>query len=427
MKCHIPGPNVKVLGRTVHALARFGDELYLESLPDSILLRTLNAAESAYAMVKFNKNFFSYFNHNYYSTEDNEGLKCKISMKSALNTFKSPAHMDKQVENLEMKLDVDASKLIFQLKCKHGIVKTHYVTILDCKAMQAVYTKDLVPNRITSPQRILSEALSNFQNSDDQVTIEATTHSLILRNYVDSNMDLTKIIRTQINLKEAEFDSYLIGEETTITFTIKEFKALLVFAEALNLPLQLHFETTGRPAVFIVHNGVTFEAHFVLATSKADIPTQATSTQNTSKTERSKRKDNSIQNTSRKKPHLEPDISKCLDEDSHLFNFIDIPEEKIRNNIENENSDKQIDLDCSNIMNNDNIPASPTSRTMIKSVFKRCFENTFDPRAIQRVVLAENSDMQHHQIRSLSHGLGDRCMEDGGDLNQAALLFTLDP
>lgn len=138
---------ISVLGRTVHALARFGDELYLESLPDCILLRTLNAAESAYAMVKFKKNFFSYFNYNYYSTEDNEGLKCKISMKSALNTFKSPTHMDKQVENLEIKLDADACKLIFQLKCRHGIVKTHFVSILDCKAMQAVYTKDSVPNR----------------------------------------------------------------------------------------------------------------------------------------------------------------------------------------------------------------------------------------------------------------------------------------
>lgn len=111
------------------------------------MLRTLNAAESAYAMVKFNKNFFTYFNYNYYSTDDNEGLKCKISMKSALNTFKSPSHMDKQVENLEIKLDPESCKLIFQLKCKHGIVKTHYVSILDCKAMQAVYTKDLVPNR----------------------------------------------------------------------------------------------------------------------------------------------------------------------------------------------------------------------------------------------------------------------------------------
>lgn len=140
-------PFFLVLGRTIHALARFGDELYLESLIDCILLRTLNASESAYAMVKFSKQFFSYFNHNYYCTEENDGLKCKISMKSALNAFKSPAHMDKQVENLEIKLEPDSCKLIFQLKCKHGIVKTHFISILDCKAMQAVYTKDQVPNR----------------------------------------------------------------------------------------------------------------------------------------------------------------------------------------------------------------------------------------------------------------------------------------
>ncbi|CAH2259778.1 jg24336 [Pararge aegeria aegeria] len=392
MKCHVPGPNVKVLGRTIHALARFGDELYLESLPDSILLRTLNAAESAYAMIKFNKNFFSHFNYNFYSTEDNEGLKCKISMKSALNAFKSPTHMDKQVENLEIKLDPESSKLIFQLKCKHGIVKTYYVSILDCKAMQAVYTKDLVPNRIISSPRILSEALGNFQISDDQVTLEATNQSLILRNYVDANIDLTKIIRTQISLKPSEFDSYTIGDETTITFTLKEFRALLAFTEALNLPLQLHFETTGRPAVFIVHNGTTFEAHFVLATSKPDSATQA-STQNSSRTDKKRKEVNNPVGSAKKKPHLDIDISKCLDEDSHLFNYIDIPEEMdlrpIKVTIDGNSGDKANDPEEN--MNFD-IPGSPTSRIKIKSVFKRCFENTFDPRSIERIVLAENSD-----------------------------------
>ncbi|CAH2259776.1 jg24336 [Pararge aegeria aegeria] len=390
MKCHVPGPNVK--GRTIHALARFGDELYLESLPDSILLRTLNAAESAYAMIKFNKNFFSHFNYNFYSTEDNEGLKCKISMKSALNAFKSPTHMDKQVENLEIKLDPESSKLIFQLKCKHGIVKTYYVSILDCKAMQAVYTKDLVPNRIISSPRILSEALGNFQISDDQVTLEATNQSLILRNYVDANIDLTKIIRTQISLKPSEFDSYTIGDETTITFTLKEFRALLAFTEALNLPLQLHFETTGRPAVFIVHNGTTFEAHFVLATSKPDSATQA-STQNSSRTDKKRKEVNNPVGSAKKKPHLDIDISKCLDEDSHLFNYIDIPEEMdlrpIKVTIDGNSGDKANDPEEN--MNFD-IPGSPTSRIKIKSVFKRCFENTFDPRSIERIVLAENSD-----------------------------------
>ncbi|KAF9417298.1 hypothetical protein HW555_005514 [Spodoptera exigua] len=339
---------VKILARTVHALARFGDELYLESLPDCILLRTLNAAESAYAMVKFNKNFFSYFNYNYYSTEDNEGLKCKISMKSALNTFKSPTHIDKQVENLEIKLDPD------------------------------------------------SYALNNFQSSDDQVTLEATSMSLILRNYIDCSADLTKIIRTQISLKPAEFDSYMIGTETVITFSLKEFRALLTFSEALNLPLQLHFETTGRPAVFIVHNGTTFEAHFVLATTKPDNASQTTTTQNTN-VERNKRKDTSgTQGSAKKKPHLETDISKCLDEDSHLFNFVDIPgdNEIILSNKLNGNHNINKDKTVNDLMDCDNIPASPAARTMIKSVFKRCFESTFDPRSIQGAVLAENSDSE---------------------------------
>lgn len=198
-------------------------------------------------------------------------------------------------------------------------------------------------------------------------------------------------------MKPAEFDSYLIGTETTITFSLKEFRALLTFSEALNLPLQLHFETTGKPAVFIVHNGTTFEAHFVLATTKPDNASQTTATQNTN-VERNKRKDTSTQGSAKKKPHLERDISKCLDEDSNLFNFVDIPGDN-EGNLSNKlngsinkacaNSKDRIDLlDC------DNIPASPAARTMIKSVFKRCFESTFDPRSIQGTVLAENSDSE---------------------------------
>lgn len=225
--------------------------------------------------------------------------------------------------------------------------------------------------------------------------MEATALSLVLRNYIDTNTDGLKI-RTQICLKPMEFDSYTIGAETTITFTLKEFRALLAFAEALNLPLQLHFETTGRPAVFIVHNGSTFEAHFVLATSKPDSATQSTATQNT--TVERKRKDSSYQGSARKKINIDNDISKCLDEDSHLFNFIDIPEDVSAKHLPcNGVNGKFSDVNNSvvnDVMDCDNIPASPTARTMVKSVFRRCFESTFDPRAFQGTVLAENSDSE---------------------------------
>lgn len=260
---------------------------------------------------------------------------------------------------------------------------------------------NLITFRISSHQRILSDALSNFQTSDDQVTIEVSSQTMLLRNYVDTSADLSKVIRTQICLKQTEFDTYIIGVDTKITFTMKEFRALLAFAEALNLPIQLHFETTGRPAVFIVHNGSTFEAHFVLATSKSDNTTQATSTQN-SRTER-KRKD-TTKDSARKMQHTDIDISKCLDEDSHLFNFIDIPVEipevngidRLRGN--KDCMDRNCDLTSSKhlheAMDCDNIPGSPTSRTMIKSVFRRCFELTFDPKSIQGNVIAENSDSE---------------------------------
>lgn len=213
---------------------------------------------------------------------------------------------------------------------------------------------------------------------------------------MDLNKDLTKIIRTQVNIKPTEFDSYVIDRETTVTFTLKEVKALLAFAEALSLPLQLQFEISGKPIVFIVHNGSTFEANFVLATSKSDVNTQVSSTQNSSSIDR-KRKEihNKSHSPVKKKPHLDTDLSKCLDEDPLMFNDIDLPMEKVINKLDefihNKTSESQSilqdNIDC------DNIPPSPTSKMNFKATFNRCFESTFDPRIIKGL-LVDNSDSE---------------------------------
>lgn len=214
-----------------------------------------------------------------------------------------------------------------------------------------------------------------------------------MRNYVDASVDLYKIIRTQVNIKPSEFESYVIGSDTTITFTLKEFRALLAFTEALSLPLQLHFEVTGKPAVFIVHNGSTFEAHFVLATSKPDTATQATSQTSSRVDKRRKENCNNSKEVLAKKPHLDKEISNCLNEDSNLFNSI--PEEAFcTERLLVNGSLPHVKHFVDQNMDGEDIPASPTSRIKIKSVFKRCFESTFDPKNFQRVILAENSDSE---------------------------------
>lgn len=78
---------VSVLGRALHALARIGDELYLEPLNGGLTFRTVHSNHSVYAEVNFTNQFFSYYNcpvqiRNQSDVDDDtDALKCRINMK----------------------------------------------------------------------------------------------------------------------------------------------------------------------------------------------------------------------------------------------------------------------------------------------------------------------------------------------------------
>jgi len=58
--------------------------------------------------------------------------------------------------------------------------------------------------------------------------------------------EIRKAVRTELCLESGEFDHYSIGVGTSITFSLREFRALLSFAEAVNLPVTANFDTGGR-------------------------------------------------------------------------------------------------------------------------------------------------------------------------------------
>jgi len=58
--------------------------------------------------------------------------------------------------------------------------------------------------------------------------------------------EIRKTVRTELCLESGEFDNYSIGVDTSITFCLREFRALLSFAEAVNLPVTANFDTGGR-------------------------------------------------------------------------------------------------------------------------------------------------------------------------------------
>ncbi|XP_022343172.2 cell cycle checkpoint control protein RAD9A-like [Crassostrea virginica] len=269
MKCVIPGVNIKVFGRAIHSLSKIGDELYIEPLPHGLALRTVNSSRSAYACFLFSPTFFQHYddgNPNVSSQDSDDGIRCKIAIKSCLTVFKSMSNVEKTVEKCQINLNVQKARLIFKLYCKHGIVKTHNLAFIECETLQAVFSKDMCPNQLTAQPRLLCDTVVNFQANQEEISLIVSPEKITFKNYVDDEPDPSKVVHTALNLDPDEFDNCQIGVDTNITFCLKEFRAVLAFAEVTAMPLNIKFETAGRPIVLSIDADSAFEANFVLAT-----------------------------------------------------------------------------------------------------------------------------------------------------------------
>ncbi|XP_052261138.1 cell cycle checkpoint control protein RAD9A-like isoform X5 [Dreissena polymorpha] len=277
MKCVIPGTHMKVFGRAVHSLSKIGEELYIEALEHGLALRTVNSSRSAYACFLFTPTFFQHYDDgcgDASSQDRDDTLRCKIAMKSILTVFRSLATIEKTVERCKIRLNMKDSRLVFQLYCRHGIVKTHNLAFIECETLQAVFAKDMCPNSLTAASKLLCDAVMNFQNTQEEITLIVSPQKIVLKNYVEDEPDPNKVMHTNLSLEPEEFDNCQVGVDTEVTFCLKELRAILAFSEVTTLPLTLTFETAGRPIVFTIDSDSTFEGNFVLATL-ADQQTQS--------------------------------------------------------------------------------------------------------------------------------------------------------
>lgn len=69
----------------------------------------------------------------------------------------------------------------------------------------------------------------------------------------------------------AEFDTYVVERETNLTFCLKEWRAFLVLAESLTTSIAIHFETTGMPIEFTIHDLDVYEVTLFMSTLSSEI------------------------------------------------------------------------------------------------------------------------------------------------------------
>ncbi|XP_053135715.1 cell cycle checkpoint control protein RAD9B isoform X2 [Hemicordylus capensis] len=225
--------------------------------------------ESAYACIFFSSMFFQHYscrnvpelcrNKNYVQQ------MCKLVIKAVLPVFRCLNTLEKNVEKCIIYTNFSSSHIVFQLLCKHGIVKTHNLAFQESEPLQAVFAKHLCPNRLKIQTRQLSDILIHFPTYQDEITLAVTPVKVCFKTYVEDEMDFAKTMHTEIHLRPEEFEYFQVGVDSEVTFCLKELKGLLAFAEAISAPVSVHFDVSGKPVAFSIED-VVIEASFVLAT-----------------------------------------------------------------------------------------------------------------------------------------------------------------
>uniref|UniRef100_A0A8C8S869 Cell cycle checkpoint control protein RAD9A n=1 Tax=Pelusios castaneus TaxID=367368 RepID=A0A8C8S869_9SAUR len=265
MRCLITGGNVKVFGKAIHSLSRIGDELYVEPTEAGLSLRAVNSSRSAYACFLFAPLFFQLYEEGS-PDPSGETFRCKVLMKSFLGVFRSLPSLEKMAEKCLIYLKPQASRLVVQLHCKYGVTKTHNLSFQECELLQAIFNKEQCANTLRAPARVLVDAVVHFPVTLAEVTLGVSPAGKVsFRNYLDEETETSKTMMTELCLSEDEFQDVQVQQQSHVTFCLKEFRGLLSFAESSNLPLNIHFDSPGRPAIFTLSDPL-LEVHLVLAT-----------------------------------------------------------------------------------------------------------------------------------------------------------------
>ncbi|XP_066056059.1 cell cycle checkpoint control protein RAD9B [Chamaea fasciata] len=257
MKCVIAGPQLRVFGKAIHAIARISDEFWFDPLEKGLALRSVNSSRSAYACVFFSSMFFQHYCWTAVSQpcqqEQQLSLPCKLIIKSVLPVFRCANVLERNVEKCSISTNPSDQHITFQLLCRHGVVKTYNLTFQECDPLQAVFAKHMCPN------------ILRVHSSQEEITLSVTPMKVCFKSYTEEDTDFSRTMLTEIQLSSEEFDYFQVGVDSEVTFCLKELRGLLAFSEATSVPVSIHFDRCGRPIAFSIED-VLLEASFILAT-----------------------------------------------------------------------------------------------------------------------------------------------------------------
>ncbi|KAI9501018.1 hypothetical protein GGI25_003060 [Coemansia spiralis] len=303
MEAEIPASSLKAFYKALQCLARIGSEISFEARPHELRLIGYNSSRSAYASFTFQQQFFDAYEVDPPSTNHpNPAFRCRVLAKLLVGIFKSrgpsPGHaVEKCILRIEQTTNpvhaniairqhrmpsgssngsqgtrgatgaTDSNsgecRLVVQMEYKQGICRTHRLFYEVCETLHSVYNKDECKNKWRIGAKVAADWIGHFARGLEEVSLWMTSTQVRVRSWSESQSfgaghtqidaavaETTRSLQTELTINSTEFDTYHLANShhpIELTFGLREFKAILQYADAMALPISAHFDRGGDP------------------------------------------------------------------------------------------------------------------------------------------------------------------------------------
>ena len=166
-------------------------------------------------------------------------------LKPFVAVFKNVAN----VQSFHIRFESDTSLFAVRFHCRDAVTKNFQLNYESCEVLQAVYSKDRCTNRASMPSKPLHESLANFHTGVEEVTLAAAPSQvsangrtavaapaalLQLGSFEDPGgrgAGAPSVLRTKTSFNAHDLEQFDVPAATSVTFAIKELKAVSAFLE----------------------------------------------------------------------------------------------------------------------------------------------------------------------------------------------------
>lgn len=262
MKYTIPRSNIKIFHKSLLSLRKVADELSFEPCLDKLLIKAFNSSKTGFYVYTFLGSFFTCI-EGQIDQESAEPFRCKVQLKSLFLAFTSVFNTEKTVESCQLEIKQDCQSINIIKICRYEVISKFSLPTLEHDIPRVDYNP-VGKSHCLLNCKLLLELVGTFRQSQEETTISVTPEGFQMKNYIDETEDSQ--VNTELSMNPDEFDSYDIQENAVITFSLKDLRSLISFAEATWLPVKATFSVGGSPITFSIQQDAVLEVTYALAT-----------------------------------------------------------------------------------------------------------------------------------------------------------------